>query len=169
MKKIFITFLTIILLISIQSCGIYSFGGVTLDDRVKTVQIDYFPNNATLVEPSLSQQMTTTLQDLFSSQTNLNLVNSGGDIIFEGEITGYRINPMTATSQQTAAQNRLTVTVNVRYINKYEEDNEFERTFSFYSDYDANTQLTGGVLEDALSEILERITQDIFNASVAQW
>lgn len=168
MKKL-ITFLAFTLLLTTQSCGIYSFGGVTLDDRIKTVQIDYFVNNALLVEPTLSQQMTIALQDLFTSQTNLTAVDSGGDIHFEGEITGYRINPMTATSAQTAAQNRLTVSVNVRYFNKYEEDNEFERTFSFYYDFDANSQLTGSILEDAFTEILERITQDIFNASVAKW
>jgi hypothetical protein len=76
---------------------------------------------------------------------------------------------MTATADQKAAQNRLTITVNVRYFNKYEEDKEFEQSFSFYHDYDANAQLVGGVLQDALDVIFERITQDIFNASVAQW
>lgn len=169
MKKTFNIFCLLTLLLTAQSCGIYSFGGVTLDDRIKTVQIDYFPNNAPLVEPTLSQEFTLALQDLFLSQTNLNLVNSGGDLLFEGEISGYRINPMTATSQQTAAQNRLTVTVNIRYFNKYEEENDFERSFSFYHDYDANSQLTGSVLDEAFEVILERITQDIFNESVAKW
>lgn len=168
MRKI-VTFFGLMFLLTTQSCGIYSFGGVTLDSRVKTVQIDYFPNNALLVEPSLSQKFTNTLQDLFDTQTNLTSVKSGGDIHFEGEITGYRIDPMTATSQQTAAQNRLTITVNVRYYNKYEENKEFERSFSHYHDYDANAQLTGSVLDEAFADILERITQDIFNASVAQW
>jgi hypothetical protein len=169
MKKTFNIFCLLILFLVAQSCGIYSFGGVTLDDRIKTVQIDYFPNSSPLVEPTLSQEFTLALQDLFLSQTNLNLVNSGGDLLFEGEITGYRINPMTATSQQTAAQNRLTVTVNIRYFNKYEEENDFERSFSFYHDYDANSQLTGSVLDEAFEVILERITQDIFNESVAKW
>jgi hypothetical protein len=169
MKKPFNIFCLLTLLLTTQSCGIYSFGGVTLDDRIKTVQIDYFPNNAPLVEPTLSQEFTLALQDLFLSQTNLNLVNSGGDLLFEGEITGYRINPMSATSQQTAAQNRLTVSVNVRFFNKYEEENDFERSFSFYHDYDANSQLTGSVLDEAFEVILERITQDIFNESVAKW
>ncbi len=169
MNKNFSLLFGFIILLTFQSCGIYSFGGVTLDERIKTVQIDYFPNNAPLVEPTLSQAFTVALQDLFVSQTNLDLVNSGGDIIFEGEITGYRINPMTATSEQTAAQNRLTVTVNVRYINKYEEENDFQRSFSFYHDYPANSQLIGGVLDEAFEVILERITQDIFNESVAKW
>jgi len=152
-----------------QSCGIYSFTGTNLHPDVKTVQIDYFPNNAVLIEPVLSQDFTLRLQDLFLQQTNLDLVKSGGDLQFEGEITGYKINPMTATAQQTAAQNRLTVTVNVRfYNNKVEEDN-FEQTFSHFYDFDANAQLTGGLLDEALNEILERITQDIFNASVAKW
>ncbi len=169
MKKTLFTIIAFTLLLTTQSCGIYSFGGVTLDSRVETVQIDFFPNNAPLVEPILSQRFTLELQDLFLRQTNLDLVKSGGDIYFEGEITKYRINPMSATAQQTAAQNRLTVTVNVRYYNKFEEDKDFEQAFSFYHDYDANAQLVGSVLDDALTDILERITQDIFNASVAQW
>jgi hypothetical protein len=129
MKKIIFTILAFTFLLTNQSC--YTFGGVTLDGRVKTVQVDFFPNNAQLIEPVLSQLFTLTLQDLFISQTNLEMVKSGGDIHFEGEIVGYRINPMSATSDQTAAQNRLTVSVNVRYIIKYEEDNDFEPRFSF--------------------------------------
>ena len=167
MKK----FLALLILatLSAQSCGIYSFSGTNILPDVKTIQIDYFPNNAILVEPSLSQAFTIGLQDLFLTQTNLDLVKSGGHLQFEGEITGYKINPMTATAEQTAAQNRLTITVNVRFFNnKYEEDN-FEQTFSHYYDYDANAILTGGILDDAFKEILERISQDIFNASVAKW
>ena len=158
-----------LLIITAQSCGIYSFTGTNLHPDVKTVQIDYFPNNAILVEPSLSQEFTIKFQDLFTTQTNLTLVRTGGDLQFEGEITGYKINPMTATAQQTAAQNRLTITVNVRFFNNKLEEDNFEQTFSHYYDYDANAQLTGGILDDAFLEILERITQDIFNASVAKW
>ncbi len=168
MKKITYSILFLLVFTTI-SCGIYSFTGTNIQANVKTVQIDYFPNNAILVEPTLSQTFYIELQDLFLQQTNLDLVKSGGDLQFEGEITGYKINPMTATAQQTAAQNRLTITVNVRfYNNKFEEDN-FEQTFSHYYDFDANAQLVGGILDDAFVEILERITQDIFNASVAKW
>jgi len=161
--------LCILWLLTTQACGIYSFTGTNLHPDVKTVQIDYFPNNAVLVEPSLSQTFTTNFQDLFLRQTNLNLVKAGGDLQFEGEITGYKINPMTATAQQTAAQNRLTITVSVRFFNNMVEDDNFEKTFSHYYDYDGNTQLTGSIMEDAFEEIIERITQDIFNASVAKW
>ena len=109
------------------------------------------------------------MQDLFSRQTNLSPVKSGGDLHFEGEITGYRIAPMSATAQQTAAQNRLTITINVRYFNKLIEKDNFEKPFSFYYDYPANTQLIGDALDTAFNAITERITQDIFNASVAKW
>ncbi|MDD3721999.1 MAG: LptE family protein [Lutibacter sp.] len=168
MKKISYLIL-LLLIVTVQSCGIYSFTGTNIQSNVKTIQIDYFPNNAILVEPSLSQRFTTSLQDLFLQQTNLSLVKAGGDLQFEGEITGYKINPMSATAQQTAAQSRLTVTVNVRFFNNKFEDDNFERSFSHYSDYDGNEQLTGAVLDTALDEIIERITQDIFNASVAKW
>ena len=154
--------------IFLLQCGAYSFTGGNTGDA-KTIQIDFFPNQAPLVEPALTQRFTNDLQDLFTRQTNLTLTNTNGDLHFSGEITGYRITPMSGTSNQTAAQNRLTVSVNVRFENKLVEKDNFEKTFSFYSDFDANSQLTGGVLENALDEIIERITQDIFNSSVAKW
>lgn len=168
MKKIIYFFFTTITLLTIIGCGAYSFSGGNTG-TAKTVQIDFFPNQAALVEPRLSQEFTQQLRDLFTRQTNLTLVNAGGDLHFEGEITGYRITPMSATAQQTAAQNRLTITINVRYTNKEEEKNDFEKQFSFYHDFPANQQLIGATLEAAFEEILERITQDIFNASVANW
>ncbi|MGQ3677077.1 LptE family protein [Tenacibaculum discolor] len=168
MKKTFYILSLFIGLTTIIGCGAYSFTGGNTGDA-KTIQVDFFPNQAPLVEPILSQKFTQDLQDLFTRQTNLTLVNSGGDLHFSGEIVDYRITPMSATAQQTAAQNRLTITVNVNFINTLEEKDNFEKRFSFYYDYGADQQLTGGVLETALNEILERITQDIFNASVAKW
>ncbi|MEN8186934.1 MAG: LptE family protein [Bacteroidota bacterium] len=158
----------IIALLTTQACGVYSFTGGSTGDA-ETVQIDYFPNEAQLVEPSLSQRFTVALQDRFLRQTNLDLTNAGGDLHFEGEVTQYRVIPIAATADQTAAQNRLTIAVRVRFYNRLIEEDNFEQTFSFYSDFDANQQLTGSVLEDAYEEIFERITQDIFNASVAKW
>jgi hypothetical protein len=166
-KIIYITLFSISTLLLV-ACGAYSFTGGSTGDA-KTLQIDFFPNQAPLVEPTLSQSFTQEMLDLFTRQTNLTTVTSNGDLYFSGEITGYRITPMSATSDQTAAQNRLTVTVNVRFVNKLIEKDDFEKQFSFYSDYAANAQLTGSILEAALDEILERITQDIFNASVAKW
>ena len=166
-KLIYITIISISTLLLV-ACSAYSFTGGSTGDA-KTLQIDFFPNQATLIEPSLSQTFTQEMLDLFTRQTNLTTVTSNGDLYFSGEITGYRITPMSATADQTAAQNRLTVTVNVRFVNKLIEKDDFEKQFSFYSDYGADSQLTGSVLESALDEILERITQDIFNASVAKW
>lgn len=167
MKNILFGLSCLIFLLPI-GCGVYSFTGGSTGDA-KTIQIDYFPNTAILVEPTLSQSFTLALQDLFLRQTNLKLTDSGGDLHFEGEITQYRIMPIAATAEQTAAQNRLTIGVRVRFYNRLNEEDDFEQTFSFYSDYDGNLQLTGSVLESAYEEIFERITQDIFNAAVAKW
>jgi hypothetical protein len=166
-KTIYITLFSISTMLFI-SCGAYSFTGGNTGEA-KTIQIDFFTNQAPLVEPVLTQRFTNDFQDLFTRQTNLTLTNSNGDLYFSGEITNYRVTPMSGTSAQTAAQNRLTVTVNVRFVNKKIEKDDFEQSFSFYSDFDANSQLTGSILENALDEIVERITQDIFNASVAKW
>ena len=160
--------LTLLLLALPISCGVYSFTGGSTGDA-KTIQIDFFNNTANLVEPSLSQRFTVALQDLFLRQTNLKLTDSGGDLHFEGEITQYRIIPIAATAEQTAAQNRLTIAVRVRFYNRLVEEDNFEQTFSFYSDYDGSLQLTGGVLDQAYEEIFERLTLDIFNAALAKW
>jgi len=167
MKKVAVLVLTFTLFI-LQSCGVYSFTGGSTGDA-ETIQIDYFPNNAPLVEPIVSQKFTTDLQDLFLRQTNLELTRAGGDLHFEGEITDYRIIPISATAEQTAAQNRLNMSIRVRFFNRLVPEDDFDRTFSFFADFDANAQLAGSVLEDALNVIFERITQDIFNASVAKW
>ncbi len=164
MKKI----LYLLTTLSFISCGIYSFtGGNT--GNAKTIQIDFFRNEAPLIEPTLSTKFTEDLRDMFTRQTNLTLVKNNGDLQFEGEIVGYRIIPMGANANQVAPKNRLTITINVRFTNKLIEKDNFEREFSFYEDYDANVNPQGTVLEDMAGRIFERINQDIFNASVAKW
>lgn len=168
MKRNIVYLLLFSLTILLVSCKFYSFTGGNVG-KAKTLQVDFFPNRAPLVEPTLSQRFTLQLQDLFLQQTNLTLTKNNGDLYFSGEITGYRITPMSASANQTAAQNRLTITVDVKFENKLVEEDNFEKSFSFYFDYGASEQLSGGILEAAYEEILERITQDIFNASVAKW
>ncbi|WP_179321203.1 LptE family protein [Winogradskyella helgolandensis] len=145
----------------------YSFTGIT--ETPETFQVNFFQNNADLVEPGLDQLFTNALQDLILNQTSAQLVTSGGEVIYEGEIVEYRIAPMTATAENTAAQNRLTIGVRVRYINTKDEEKDFERNFSFYYDYGASEQLSGSIKSAAFDEILERLTQDILNASLADW
>jgi hypothetical protein len=167
MKKT-IYILSVFILLSLNSCSVYNFTGTGKIDA-KTFQVNYFQNNAALIEPGIERTFTLELQDIIQNQTNLNLTSQGGDLLYEGEIVEYRITPMTATANQTAAQNRLTITVLVRFSNKNKEEDDFEKRFSFFDDYDANTQLTGSQLTKSLDIIFERITQDIFNASLAKW
>ncbi len=145
----------------------YSFTGIT--ETPETFQVNFFQNNADLIEPGLDIDFTNELQDLIVNQSSAQLVTSGGEVIYEGEITEYRIAPMTATAQNTAAQNRLTIRINVRYFNTKDEEKDFEKSFTFFFDYDANAQLVGSIKETAHEEIFDRITQDILNASLADW
>jgi len=168
MKSTILKLTTYIALILLSSCGIYSFTGGDVGNA-KTIQIDFFNNNASLIEPTLSQSYTISLQDYFITQTSLSLNKSGGDLQFEGEITRYTITPITATADQTAAQNRLTIEINVRFYNREDETKNFERKFSHFYDYDADVILEGTDLETAYEEIFERINQNIFNASIANW
>ncbi|MCA6422965.1 MAG: LptE family protein [Flavobacterium sp.] len=166
--KIFKILTLFILLLSINSCSVYNFTGTGKIDA-KTFQVNYFQNNADLIEPGIERTFTIELQEIIQNQTNLNLTSSNGDLLYEGEITDFRITPMTATSDQTASQNRLTIRINVRFSNKNKESDNFEKSFSFFHDYDGSKQLVGSTLSEALDVIFERITQDIFNESLAKW
>jgi len=153
----------------LSGCGVYNFTGTTGKIDAKTFQVNFFQNNADLIEPGIDRTFTLTLQDLIMNQTNLNLVSNGGDLVYEGEITDYRITPMTATADQQAAQNRLSIRVNVRFMNKKKETDDFERSFEFYYDFPGRDLPTGSTLNAAITTIFERITQDIFNESLAKW
>ena len=157
-----------IVIFGINSCSVYNFTGTGKIDG-ETFQVGFFQNNAELIEPGIDRTFTLELQDLIQNQTNLNLVKNGADLTYEGEIVDYRISPMTATADQRAAQNRLTIRVNVRFTNKKKEADDFEKPFTFFYDYTAEQQLTGATLNSALKDIFERITQDIFNESLAKW
>lgn len=167
MKKLFYLY-SIIFALGLSSCSVYNFTGTGKIDA-KTFQVNFFQNNAEIIEPGIDRTFTLTLQDLIQNQTNLNLVKNGADLTYEGEIVDYRISPMTATADQQASQNRLKIRVNVRFTNKKTEKDDFEKAFEFYYDYPATSQLNGALLSKALDEIFERITQDIFNESLAKW
>lgn len=167
MKKAHYIILTVSLFV-LNSCSVYNFTGASPIDG-KTFQVNFFQNNADLIEPGIDREFTLMLQDLIMNQTNLNLVSSNGDLLYEGEIIDYRVTPMTATADQQASQNRLTIRVNVRFSNKNKEADDFEKTFEFYDDFPAREQLVGSVLNKSLKVIFERITQDIFNESLAKW
>jgi len=158
--------LTCCLLLS--SCGIYSFSGASIPAEAKTVSVQYFPNNAQLVNPLLSNTLTNALNDIFVNQTTLQSVAQNGDLALEGEITGYSTSPIAITGNQTAAMNRLTVTVNVRFTNKYDESKSFEQSFSQYQDYPSGQDLSS-VQDVLVEEIVNNLCEDIFNKSVVNW
>lgn len=153
----------------VHSCGIYSFTGTSIQPEVKTVTINYFEYKALKVNPSLSNQMTEAMQDKFLKLTKLEQVEMEGDIEIIGAITGYDVKATAVTANESVAQNRLTVTVKVSFVNrKFPEDNFDDKSFSAYQDFDAMQSLES--VESTLCEdIVEQLCEDIFNATVAQW
>ncbi|WP_425077317.1 LPS assembly lipoprotein LptE [Psychroserpens sp. S379A] len=169
MKLVFKFITLFCLTLFLSGCGIYSFTGTSIASNIETFQVNYFQNTAALVEPGIERDFKIALEDLIQNQTNLSLVTSNGDLVYEGEITEYRISPTTAQANSTAAQNRLTISVNLRFYDKNEPEEEFEQRFSFFYDYEGSAQLVGAQKDTAHEEIFERLTQDIFNATLAKW
>jgi hypothetical protein len=164
-----ILFLIISLLIfSFSACRVnFSFTGGNVDPNIKTISIHYLKNNATLVIPTLSQQLTDAIKDKFTSQTKLSLVNSGGDLDISGEITGYITSPIAIQANETASQNRLTITVNIRFVNKMDEKQNFETSFSRFVDYPSSKPFSE--MEEVIKQVNEYLVDDIFNKSVVNW
>ena len=151
------------------ACGIYSFTGTSIQPDVNTITIPYVEYRALRVNPALSNQMTEALQEKFRRLTRLEQVDVDGDLELVCEITGYDVKATAVTADELASQNRLTVTVKVNFTNnKYPEDNVENQSFSAYEDFDAT--LTLDSVEGGLCEtIVEKLVEDIFNATVAQW
>lgn len=146
----------------------YSFTGASPMIGVKTFSVYYFPNRAQLVNPNLSQQITDALQEKMVRQTSFNQITDNGDLEFSGQITDYSVKPINISQGDLAAQNRLTIAIKVKYVNNKDHNKDWEKSFSEYEDFDSNKSLND--VEDSLvPEIIKKLTDDVFNASIADW
>ncbi|MGZ2371369.1 LptE family protein [Ancylomarina sp. YFZ004] len=158
--------LIIIIGLAFTACKVsYSFTGGTLSIGVKTFSVQFFQNRAPLVNPNLSDKFTEDLKEKFRSRTSLNeIVDGEGHLNFSGEITGYQTRAMDITSNDIASTNRLTITIRVKFTNEIDPDNDFDKSFSAFEDFDSNSQLS-----DVENDLVEKILDDIYNQSVVNW
>lgn len=155
-------------MVVLSGCHVYSFTGASISPDIKTITIRQFQNNASYVQPRLTQLLTDALKDRFTSQTSLNIIPDNADLFLSGVITDYSTKPIAIQGNETAALNRLSVTITVKYINKKNEKQNFESSFSRYRDYQSNLSLSS-VEEQLLKEIVDELVDDIFNKSVVNW
>lgn len=157
-----------ILALCAQACGIYSFSGTSIQPDVKTITINYFEYKALTVNPRLSLTLTEEMREKFRKLTKLEQVDEEGDLDLYGEVTGYAVSTAGVNANEQASMNRLTVSVKVKFTNRKYPEDDFEKSFSAYADFDA-TQLLDSVQDALCEEIVEKLVEDIFTASVAQW
>lgn len=155
-----------------NSCGYkvtYNLSGGSIPPEAKTFSVAYFPNNAPMVAPTLSNALTEGLRDKFSRQTRLQQVDEGGDFAFEGEIVNYTSTTSSVSSGDYALQNRLTITVRVNFQNAVDQTQSFNnKSFSSYADYDSS-QLLIDVQDQLIEEIVEDLVNDIYMAAAGNW
>lgn len=169
MKHVKYIHVFIFLLVLMTGCAVkYSFTGASISPMVKSYTIYNFPNRAKLVNPTLSDYFEEQMRDKFTRQTSLDYNNSDGDLEFEGTIEGYDVKPVSVQEGDIAAQNRLTIRIKVKFTNNQDPEQNFESEFSAYEDFSSQYIITD--VEDQLVEsIIEKIVDDIFNKSVANW
>ncbi len=164
LKYIFI----VIVGVSLSACKIYSFSGASISTDTKTVNVGYIENNAALVNPTLSQTLTESLKDRIVSQTGLSLVRTSADIEFEGNIVDYSVKPIAIQGNEYASQNRLTITVKIKFVNNKDESKNFDQAFTRYSDYPGSSNLAT-VEAELIKTINTQLIDDIFNKAFVNW
>ncbi len=160
--------LFILMVLSLSACKIYSLSGASISPDTKTVSVAYIENNAALVNPTLSQTLTESLKDRIVSQTGLQLIRTSADLDFEGTIIDYSIKPLAIQGNEFAAQNRLTISVKIRFSNNKDESKNFEQVFTRYADY-PGTQTLSTVEADLIKTINTQLIDDIFNKAFVNW
>lgn len=154
----------------VAACTVsYKFNGASINyDKVKTISIEDFPIRAAYVYVPLATKFNDDLKDIFIRQTRLQLVKSNADLQIEGEITGYTQYNEAVQADGYASKTKLTITVNVRFVNNTNHDEDFERQFSAFRTYDSSQLLTA-VQDGLIAEMTKEISDQIFNATVANW
>ncbi len=154
----------------LQSCSIsYKFNGASIDySKIRSIAISEFPNNAALVYPALSADLTQGIRDIYQRQTRLEVSRKSGDLELEGEITGYALTPMAISADSYSAETKLTITVKVRFTNNVNPEESFDKTYSAYQTFESS-QMLSDVQEDLCNLIIKEIAENIYNDTVARW
>ena len=168
MKRILLLFIAVLTLVTTACTVKYSLSGASIPPDAKTFSVAYFPNNAPMVAPILSATLTDELTQRFASRTSLVQIEDGGDFAFEGEIVGYSSTTSSVSSGDYALQNRLTISVKVKFTNAIDDKMSFNRNFSAYADYDSTKLVTEGESE-LIPQIVEQLVTDIFQAAASNW
>jgi hypothetical protein len=168
-KLIKVIVVAIIIFVS-NSCTIsYKFNGASIDyTKTKTISIADFPNTAELIHPPLAQEFAENLRDTYTKQTRLQILKKGGDMHLEGEIVGYQLTPMAISADSYSAETKLTLTINVRFTNNKNPEDDFEKRYSAYQTFDSSRMLTD-VQDELMKVMITEIADNIYNDTVAKW
>lgn len=167
-KNIILSVVSLLFIGVLSGCGIYSFSGTSIQPDVKSIAVEYFQNKAMRVNPSLSNTLSEAMIDKYRKLTKLDILSEAADLNVSGDITSYETRPMAVTAEEVASQNRLTVVVKVIFTNRLHPEDDFEKSFSAYADYDSMQSLDA-VESTLCDQIVELLVDDIFNSTVANW
>ena len=154
--------------LTLVSCGIYSFSGTSIQPDEKTITINYFEYKALKVNPSLSNNLSEGIRDLFQRQTRLQVLRKGGDLELEGEIVGYDITAMAISADSYASETKLTIRVKVHFTNNIHPEESFDKTYTAFQTFDSS-QMLSDVQDELCNTMITEIAENIYNDTVAKW
>ncbi|MCS6822159.1 MAG: LPS assembly lipoprotein LptE [Microscillaceae bacterium] len=168
MRPQILVFFAIIILFSLQTCGIYSFSGINIPPGIKTIQVKNFENLANGGPPNMAQNFTEGLRQYYQNNSSLAVVPTNGDYILEGNLVTYRLSPIATTGNDQSGGNRLTIEVEVKFTNTQDKTKDFKQKFSFYNDFPQNQSLSQ-VENELIDNIFKQLFLDIFNKTLSDW
>ena len=171
MRNQLIIWLTLVAtVVTLSSCLIsYRFNGASIDySKTQSISIADFPNNAAMVNPNLSNNLSEGIRDIYSRQTRLQILRRGGDMELEGEIVDYALTPMAISADNLSAETKLTITIKVRFTNNKAPEESFEKTYSAYQTFDSSRLLTD-VQDELCATMITELAENIYNDTVAKW
>lgn len=168
LKKTFFILNSSFLIFGIISCKIYSFTGTTLKEDLKTITIQNVVMGTAGGPANLTLTFTEKLKEYYQRNTSLKLKPNDADLLLESTIVGYELTPVSATSSDKAALNRLTIRIEVRFVNAKYEEESFEKEFSFYQDFPQEQNLSQ-VESSLVPKIIDQLVLNIFTDTAAQW
>ena len=161
----------ILTILALSGCG-YKFNGASIPPDMKTISVAYIENNAQLVNPQLSQELTESLKERIRTQSRLNIVTNEADASFyEGKITVYEIKPISIqdNAKPIAGANRLTISMAIKYKSNKDNTQSFEETFTAFTDFSLAGKTFQSQEKELVKKVTVQLTENIFNRAFAQW
>ena len=146
----------------------YSLNGIAISPETQTFYVAQFDVTTTEGPPGIGQRFSELLKQRINNDTRLAFAETDPDIEFAGAITGFTITPEAPNPETGSDLNRLTIRVQVDYVDTKTEANSYSQTFTDFENFPGDQDpLT--VQETLVEPLFDRLSEEAFNKAFSNW